>query len=299
MRNKRTTPRGGLAGRAALPVAALLGLVAATAVAVPEARAAAGSRVSAVQLAAAGRAAESADVAGSAWTVDPESGVLVIATDDTVSRTGLTALKRAAGGYGGAVRFERVDGSFRRLIAGGDAVHGGGFRCSLGFNVRAGRAYYFLTAGHCGQAATTWYTDPAQTRPLGTTTGFSFPYEDHALVRYSGSAARPGTVGRQDIRTAARARVGETVKRDGSTTGVRGGTVTGLGYTVNYGGGDIVRGLIRTDICAEPGDSGGPLYDGTKALGILSGGSGDCTEGGTTFFQPLPAALKAYGVSVY
>jgi streptogrisin B len=299
MRNKRTTPRSGIAGRAALPGAALLGLVAATAVAVPDARAATGSRASAAYLAAAGRATESADVAGSAWAVDPRSGALVIATDDTVSRTGLTALKRAAGRYGGAVRFERVNGSFNRLTAGGDAVHGGGFRCSLGFNVRAGRAYYFLTAGHCARAAATWYTDPAGTGPLGTTAGFSFPYNDYALVRYSGSVARPGKVGRQDITRAARAYVGEPVKRDGSTTGVRTGTVTGLGYTVNYGGGDVVRGLIRTNLCAEPGDSGGPLYDGTKALGLLSGGSGDCTEGGTTFFQPLPEVLKAYGVDVY
>ncbi|MDX2648292.1 S1 family peptidase [Streptomyces sp. PA03-1a] len=278
--------------------AALLGLVAATAVAVPDARAATGSGTSAAHLAAAGLAAESADVEGSAWAVDPKSGALVIATDGTVPRSGLTALKRAAGRYGGTVRFERVGGSFARMAAGGDAVHGGGFRCSVGFNVRAAGTYYFLTAGHCGHAARTWYGDPARTRTLGTTTGFSFPYDDYALVRYTGSVARPGKVGRQDITQAARARVGEAVKRDGSTTGVRSGTVTGLGYTVNYGG-DIVRGLIRTDLCAEPGDSDGPLYDGTKALGLLSGGSGDCTEGGTTFFQPLPAVLTAYGVGVY
>ncbi|MFF3948711.1 S1 family peptidase [Streptomyces sp. NPDC001902] len=299
MRNKRTTPWGGLVRGAALRGAALLGLVAATAVAVPDARAATGSGTSAAHLAAAGLAAESADVEGSAWAVDPKSGALVIATDGTVPRSGLTALKRAAGRYGGTVRFERVGGSFARMAAGGDAVHGGGFRCSVGFNVRAAGTYYFLTAGHCGRAATTWYSDPARTRTLGTTTGFSFPYDDYALVRYTGSVAWPGKVGRQDITKAARARVGEAVKRDGSTTGVRSGTVTGLGYTVNYGGGDIVRGLIRTDLCAEPGDSGGPLYDGTKALGLLSGGSGDCTEGGTTFFQPLPAVLTAYGVGVY
>ncbi|MFI8184437.1 S1 family peptidase [Actinacidiphila glaucinigra] len=299
MRNKRTTPRSGLASRAALPGAALLGLLAATAVAVPDARAATAHGASAAHLAAAGLAAESADVAGSAWAVDPESGALVIATDDTVTRTGLTALRQAAGRYGGTVRFERVGGSFERMAAGGDAVHGGGFRCSVGFNVRAAGSYYFLTAGHCGRAATTWYGDAARTRTLGTTTAFSYPYNDYALVRYGDSVARPGKVGRQDITKAARARVGEAVKRDGSTTGVRSGTVTGLGYTVNYGDGDIVRGLIRTDLCAEPGDSGGPLYDGTKALGLLSGGSGDCTEGGTTFFQPLPAVLKAYGVGVY
>ena len=36
-----------------------------------------------------------------------------------------------------------------------------------------------------------------------------------------------------------------------------------------------------------------------KALGLTSGGSGDCKKGGTTFFQPIIPALQAYGVTVY
>ena len=57
--------------------------------------------------------------------------------------------------------------------------------------------------------------------------------------------------------------------------------------------------MIKTTVCAEPGDSGGSLYDGTKALGITSGGSGDCRSGGTTFYQPAREAANAYGVTVY
>ncbi|OIJ94997.1 hypothetical protein BIV23_35655 [Streptomyces monashensis] len=59
-----------------------------------------------------------------------------------------------------------------------------------------------------------------------------------------------------------------------------------------------VSGLIQTDVCAEPGDSGGALFDGESALGLTSGGSGDCTNGGQTFFQPVPAALAAYGAQI-
>ena len=69
--------------------------------------------------------------------------------------------------------------------------------------------------------------------------------------------------------------------------------------TVRYQGGGTVRGMIQTTVCAEPGDSGGPLYDGTLAIGLTSGGSGDCKKGGTTFFQPVTAALQTYGVSIY
>jgi streptogrisin B len=38
---------------------------------------------------------------------------------------------------------------------------------------------------------------------------------------------------------------------------------------------------------------------GTKALGLTSGGSGDCTSGGTTFFQPVREAAQAYNVTIY
>ncbi|MFJ4848058.1 MULTISPECIES: S1 family peptidase [unclassified Streptomyces] len=296
MRNKGrrdTTSHSGTA-RGAGYLAVLLGLLAATVSALPAAQAA----PSPAQLTAVVRAAESADVPGSAWSVDAD-GTLVVVTDATVSRAGLDALRRAAGPYDGAVRFERAPGVLRRFASGGTAAYGGGFRCSVGFNVRSGGVRYFLTAGHCGAAADRWYADAAQTRPLGTTVAHRYPVDDYALVRYDTAKGHPGSVGRQDIRKAAAAYVGEAVKRAGSTTGVHSGTVTGLGFTVNYGGGDIVRGLIRTDICAEPGDSGGPLYDGTKALGLTSGGSGDCASGGTTFYQPLPEVLKAYRVALY
>ncbi len=58
--------------------------------------------------------------------------------------------------------------------------------------------------------------------------------------------------------------------------------------------------MIQTNVCAEPGDSGGPLYgsNGT-AYGLTSGGSGNCSSGGTTFFQPVVEALNAYGMSVF
>ena len=52
-------------------------------------------------------------------------------------------------------------------------------------------------------------------------------------------------------------------------------------------------------MCAQPGDSGGPLFAGTAALGLTSGGSGNCTVGGTTFYQPVTEALAVYGVNVY
>ncbi len=135
---------------------------------------------------------------------------------------------------------------------------------------------------------------------LGTTSGSSFPNNDYGIVRYTNTTIpKDGTVGGQDITSAANATVGMAVTRRGSTTGTHSGSVTALNATVNYGGGDVVYGMIRTNVCAEPGDSGGPLYSGTRAIGLTSGGSGNCSSGGTTFFQPVTEALSAYGVSVY
>jgi hypothetical protein len=57
--------------------------------------------------------------------------------------------------------------------------------------------------------------------------------------------------------------------------------------------------VIQTNVCAGGGDSGGALYSGTVALGPTSGGSGDCTSGNATYFQPVTEALSYYGVSVF
>jgi streptogrisin D len=75
------------------------------------------------------------------------------------------------------------------------------------------------------------------------------------------------------------------------------GTVQALNASVTYPEG-TVNGLIQTDVCAEPGDSGGALFAGDKALGMTSGGSGDCSSGGETFFQPVTTALEATGAQL-
>lgn len=246
----------------------------------------------------------SARIAGTSWGVDPATNQVVVTADASVSATALQRLTQVAASLGDRVRVERSAGRFSLDITGGTAIYGSSYRCSLGFNVRnSAGVYYFLTAGHCGNLATTWYANAAHTSTLGTRTGTSFPGNDYAIVKYASGVAHPGTVNlyngtTQDITTARAAVVGETVKRSGSTTGVHSGRVTALNVTVNYAEGSV-SGLIQTTVCAEGGDSGGALFSGTAALGLTSGGSGDCTNGGTTFFQPVTEPLSVYGVSVY
>ncbi|MFJ5263049.1 S1 family peptidase [Streptomyces sp. NPDC088387] len=300
MRIKRTTPRSGIARRTRL-IAVSTGLVAAAAIAIPNASASDVTPFSANQLKSAGDSVLKADVPGTAWAVDSKTNRLVVTVDSTVSEAEIAKIKAQAGSNADALTIKHTPGRFQKLIQGGDAIYASSWRCSLGFNVQnSSGVQYFLTAGHCTDGAGTWYSNSGRTSVIGSTTGSSFPNNDYGIVRYSGSVARPGTANGVDITRAATPSVGTSVIRDGSTTGTHTGRVTALNATVNYGTDGIVYGMIQTNVCAEPGDSGGSLYgsNGT-AYGLTSGGSGNCSSGGTTFFQPVTEALAAYGVSVY
>ncbi|HEY3684861.1 MAG TPA: S1 family peptidase [Streptosporangiaceae bacterium] len=257
-----------------------------------------------ITLATARGTLDSASVPGTAIATDTASNQVVVTVDKTVTGAKYAKLASAVRALGKTARIQRTNGVFRPYIAGGDAIYGGGYRCSLGFSVQdSSGAYYFLTAGHCGNVASTWYSDSGQSAQVGSTQASTFPGHDYSIAKYTGSGSPSGTVdlyngSSQDITSSGAATVGESVKRSGSTSGVHSGTVTALNATVQYEEG-TVTGMIQTNVCAEPGDSGGSLFDGSKALGLTSGGSGDCTSGGTTFFQPVTGALSAYGVHVY
>ncbi|MFD9317610.1 S1 family peptidase [Streptomyces sp. NPDC060053] len=242
-----------------------------------------------------------ASVPGTAWVTDPTTNKVVVTADRTVSDAEWAKLAKVVDGLGQVAELQRTKGEFKPFIAGGDAITGGTGRCSLGFNVVKGGEPYFLTAGHCTDAISTW-SDSSGTQ-IGANEVSSFPDNDYGLVKYTAEVDHPSEVdlyngSAQQITGAAEATVGMKVTRSGSTTQVHSGTVTGLDATVNYGNGDIVNGLIQTDVCAEPGDSGGSLFSGSGAVGLTSGGSGDCASGGETFFQPVTEALSATGAQI-
>ncbi|MCX4903602.1 S1 family peptidase [Streptomyces sp. NBC_00878] len=304
MRARRTTIRRSrlIASVLSLFVVAALAVSGTSAAAAPTGDAApsAASVSSAASLSSAASAVETLGIAGTSWVVDERTGKLRVLADSTVADADLAVLRRATGRFAGALTLERVDGQLRTLLSGGDGIYASGWRCTAGVNVQSGSTYYFVTAGHCTAGTSTWYTSSAMTTAVGPTTGTSFPGNDFGVVRYSNLAVpHPGTIGTVDVTGTATAYVGQSVCHRGSTTGVHCGRVTALNATVNYGSGDVVYGLIQTNICAEPGDSGGPLYAGDKVIGILSGGSGNCTSGGTTFYQPIQEVLNTYGLTVY
>ena len=280
-------------------LAAAVGLgLAASAAATPAVAAPPESGARAKALAAAYAAVDSAvnrsALSGIAWYTDEATGKVVVTADSTVPASALSRLTETVGADADAITIKRAKGEFKPFLGAGDAIYGSGFRCSVGFNVRSRGTHYFLTAGHCAEEVGAWYTNSGRTTRIGPTVKSSFPGNDYALVRYDNTSLT-----HQGGYSVGDARVGQRVTRDGSSTGVHSGRVEALDVSVRYRGSGTVRGMIQTDICAESGDSGGPLYAGSTALGITSGGSGDCESGGTTFFQPVREALNAYDVNIY
>lgn len=260
----------------------------------------AGPGTRAERAAQAGRAALEA-LPGTAWWTDAGTGERVVSADASVTQGDLRRL--AARG----ITVVREPGVRRQFLAGGDPIYpNSGSRCTIGFNVRRTAMpyrYYFVTSGHCvGPVGSTVSSGGTV---LGTVVQRAAP-RDLALVQYVVNSVvppHPSAVNRyngtlQPITGFAGAHVGQPVQRAGSTTGLRSGTVTALNVTVNYADG-AVHGLTRTTVCGEPGDSGGPFFATTTGLGVFSGGSGNCTTGGVTYFAPVAQQLAAWGAGAY
>jgi streptogrisin C len=186
-------------------------------------------------------------------------------------------------------------------VVGGQAyfinLGGGQARCSIGFSVEGG----FVTAGHCGTVGTE--TIDQENQAQGEVAASVFPGNaDMGFVQTEADVVLQPFVDDFDgnalpVGGSTEAPVGAAVCRSGSTTGTFCGTILAKNQTVNYPEG-AVTGLTRTDVCAEGGDSGGSWLTGDQAQGVTSGGSGDCTVGGETFFQPVNEILETNNLTL-
>ncbi|WP_347943363.1 S1 family peptidase [Sphaerisporangium sp. TRM90804] len=233
------------------------------------------------------------------WYVDVRSNSVVVLTSQPAEAQAFVA---ASGADATAVRVETSAEAPQPYydVRGGDAYYIGGSRCSVGFSVTRGSTPGFVTAGHCGNAgnSTTGFNRVAQ----GTFQGSSFPTNDYAWVAVNSNwVAQPWVNnyagGNVTVSGSTVAGVGSSICRSGSTTGWHCGTVQQLNTSVTYSQGTIYE-VTRTNVCAEPGDSGGSFISGSQAQGVTSGGSGNCSSGGTTYFQPVNEILSVYGLTL-
>ncbi len=163
-----------------------------------------------------------------------------------------------------------------------------------------------ITARHCFQVGE--QVDDAQGVPVGTVSAFrSFDSSGDMEVIYmnaawlkdnwvwlSASSERSPITSWNTTYNADQVGQGRSIS--GITTGYHSGAVTNTNVTVNYGAdGNLpattVRGMVQTNICDLPGDSGSPMFAGATAWGINSGGaftaSGGCTSPAQEFYTSL------------
>lgn len=241
------------------------------------------------------------------WHIDEATNAVVVSVYGNDA-----AATKWADSLGADVRIQHVaerPQTFWNLIGGQAIRTSSGSRCSLGFNARSSSGTrYVITAGHCTNLGGTWSGSGGT---IGSVSGTSFPTNDYGRITVSSSSAvSTALVDRyssgSDVTVAGSSLVGTggAVCRSGSTTGWHCGTVGSTSATVCYSQG-CVYDTIRTNVCAEPGDSGGSLVSspgsGTRvqAQGMTSGGSGNCSSGGTTYYQKVNEALSVYGLTLY
>jgi len=232
------------------------------------------------------------------WYVDVTANSTVVVADTTAAGEKF-ATAADAGDVTVEVNTDRPQ-TYADIVGGSAYNISGSSRCSVGFS--ATHPTYgdgFVTAGHCGRVGAQITGGIGQ----GGQFRFSrFPGNDWAWVEAGPSWTVAPLVNRYNGSTISvtdgnEAAIGASVCRSGSTTGWHCGTIQAKNQSVTYPEGTIT-GMTRTTVCAEPGDSGGSYISGGSAQGVTSGGSGNCSTGGTTFFEPLARALANTGTTL-
>ena len=236
----------------------------------------------------------------SAWRVDARQGGVVVDVQPGAWNADVDAFLATVEKTGPViVNTEGVQAptTFAAGTVGGDPYYVGPYRCSIGFSVHGG----YVTAGHCAAGDGVAYGWDRSYQ--GNFAGSSFPGNDYAFVRTGGGwwnvpvVLGWGQVSDALVRGSWEAPPGTSVCRSGSTTHWHCGVIQGRNETINYAQGAVYE-MVGTSVCAEGGDSGGSFITGDQAQGVTSGGYGNCSSGGRTWFQPVNEILRVYGLTL-
>ncbi|KUL36174.1 hypothetical protein ADL12_19400 [Streptomyces regalis] len=266
------------------------------------------------------RIAEADPIPNTSWGVDSSNNQVTVEIFDGVSAADEKRLMNVLAGYGDAVRVERLPGTIRPNAyesVGGTGIYSkdGGSNCTLGFNARNSSGQkYFVTAGHCADTdRDLWWHRQEGGIYLGKRMWFDYGGidKDYAVMEYRGEdLAAYGSVKAfgtyYEITDSRYPNDGDSVKRSGATSSDLVGEVLSPSETVTYTDGTVLKNMIKTSLCGLPGDSGGPVWSGTYALGIHSGSNtpADATCNSTvsqyrSWAQPVHWVLGNHGLSAF
>ncbi|CCH31639.1 trypsin-like serine protease [Actinosynnema sp. NPDC047251] len=232
-------------------------------------------------------------------TVEPDATSALVAT---LSRIDGVAVERGAARL--APQADVVPGRIMDLVP--------GTNCSLGFPGTRNGAKVLLTAGHCVEGNPDILD--ANGTHIGKGIATRFPSYDMGLMSIDPEDTGRGYVDTRKGTTVAvkgmsKAAVGATLCKAGNTTGWTCGKVSAYNQTVRYSGESTsTRGLARSTVCTEGGDSGGAYISGNTAQGMTSGGPSDGHDcgwnqgsnatGSYSYYQPVVDAANYYGVTL-
>jgi len=245
------------------------------------------------------RAAIDALIAHDGMGHDARTGSLVIMADaaDLRGEKRATVAGRIAALTGVPVLIRILDGAAEdNGVAGGGRVEGQDpgqserHYCTTGFVVTDGARSGIVTAAHCPDSLT-YYEPGGGQVPLEFVGGWGAQFQDVQVHVSPGEKAplfRAGTAARPQVgqRRRAHTRAGETVCHRGESSGYSCAEVDLTDYAPP---GTLCGGLCHPTwvTVAGPscrnGDSGGPVFAGTTAFGILKGGN-YAADGGCNFY---------------
>ncbi len=241
-------------------------------------------------------------------SLDPRANAVVVGVASRATKPQQAEIEGAASKFGTRVEVRSLEAEnleakntscqfeFKRCtrpLRGGVGIRKGGLygpECTAGFKA-IGNTFgnrFILTAGHCVVLGGTykWYAEVpnlAESPAIGLAEGTNYPGGDWTAINANGSywdkSPWPSQVAFWEHGTEAQETPieaesasywGEYVCHSGFTTGGRCGPVVQVNVTAKVSAGLEYHLVKFGPTCADEGDSGGPVFAGHVALGILS-----------------------------
>jgi hypothetical protein len=191
----------------------------------------------------------------------------------------------------------------------------------------AGLETFLITAGHCTEGTTKWFTSThpgKETKEIGSVVKALFDLlGDYGDIAVGPNWLEAGTTPalaqithyQDNGLREARSVLGEAASvenlsfcKQGATSAEQCGTITGVNILQVFNGSVHIGGLVRTNSCAEGGDSGGPyatlpVSNSVDILGTEVGSPTQTCSGlfcatCTSYYEPIKTSLEGLGLTL-
>ena len=178
--------------------------------------------------------------------------------------------------------------------------------CTGGFMATSGQDYW-LTAGHCGTVGTAFFHDQIQVGTVGIRSyvsgtnadaeGIGMPGTQHNWIYVLSTEMARTVTSRQGHNVDV---VGEAVCQSGYTTGFWCGTIYNVNGDIQDNNGVVLHHMRFASFLDGAGDSGGPVFYGNQAKGLIEGQATSlyCGTYHCSIYSQIWEVEQALGVTV-